>query len=200
MLRMNLLLASQSPTRRRMLESAGVPFETVSAPLDEDSAKAGLLASGFDARDMAEMLAELKAKSVAAPAGALVLGSDQTLEREDGAILGKPGTLAGAREQLLSLRGAEHRLHSGAVIVRDGERLWGCVESVTLSVRRFSERFLDDYLASEGEAVLGSAGAYRIEAIGAQLFDRIEGSHFAILGLPLIPLLEELRRHAIVTS
>jgi septum formation protein len=183
-----------------MLESAGVPFDAVSAPLDEDSAKAGLLDGGFDARDMAEMLAELKAKSVAAPAEVLVLGADQTLERDDGAILGKPGSIAGAREQLLSLRGAEHRLHSGAVIVRDGERLWGCVESVTLAVRHFSERFLDDYLEREGEAVLGSAGAYRVEALGAQLFDRIEGSHFAILGLPLIPLLDELRRRAIVTS
>ena len=195
-----LLLASQSPTRRRMLEAAGVPFEAVSAPLDEDIAKAGLLSSGFDARDMAEMLAELKAKSVAAPPGALVRGADQTLEREDGATLGKPGSRAGAREQLLSLRGGEHKLHSGAVLVRDGERLWGCVESVTLSVRGFSERFLDDYLEREGEAVLGSAGAYRIEALGAQLFDRIEGSHFAILGLPLIPLLEELRQRSIVTS
>ncbi|MDB5668213.1 MAG: septum formation protein Maf [Alphaproteobacteria bacterium] len=195
-----LLLASRSPTRRRMLESAGVPFDAVSAPLDEDSAKAGLLDGGFDARDMAEMLAELKAKSVAAPAEVLVLGADQTLERDDGAILGKPGSIAGAREQLLSLRGAEHRLHSGAVIVRDGERLWGRVESVTLAVRHFSERFLDDYLEREGEAVLGSAGAYRVEALGAQLFDRIEGSHFAILGLPLIPLLDELRRRAIVTS
>lgn len=195
-----LLLASQSPTRRRMLESAGVPFEPVSAPLDEDSAKHGLLASGFDARDMAEMLAELKAKSVAAPADALVLGADQTLERDDGAILGKPGSLAGAREQLLSLRGAEHRLHSGAVLVQGGERLWGCVESVTLSVRRFSERFLDDYLAREGDKILGSAGAYRVEALGAQLFDRIDGSHFAILGLPLVPLLEELRKRGVVTS
>ena len=187
-------------TRRRLLEAGGVPFEAVSAPLDEDSAKAGLLASGFDARDMAEMLAELKAKSVAAPADALVLGADQTLERDDGFILGKPGSLAGAREQLLSLRGTEHRLHSGAVIVRNGERVWGCVESVTLSVRRFSTRFLDDYLAREGDSVLGSAGAYRVEALGAQLFDRIEGSHFAILGLPLIPLLEELRRGEVVTS
>lgn len=195
-----LLLASQSPTRRRMLEAAGVPFEAVSAPLDEESAKGGLLASGFDARDMAEMLAELKAKSVPAPADVLVLGADQTLEPKDGAILGKPGSRAAAREQLLSLRGTEHKLHSGAVLVRDGERLWGCVESVTLSVRRFSEHFLDDYLEREGGAVLGSAGAYRVEALGAQLFDRIEGSHFAILGLPLIPLLEELRQRSIVTS
>ncbi|MFN3724843.1 MAG: Maf family protein [Allosphingosinicella sp.] len=195
-----LLLASHSPTRRRMLEAAGITFEAVSAPLDEDSAKAGLLRSGFDARDMAEMLAELKAKSVTASPAALVLGADQTLERENGVILGKPGSRAGAREQLLSLRGADHKLHSAAVLVCNGERLWGCVESVTLSVRNFSEHFLDDYLEREGEAVLGSAGAYRVEALGAQLFDRIEGSHFAILGLPLIPLLEELRRQAIVTS
>ena len=195
-----LLLASQSPTRRRMLEAAGVPFEAVSAPLDEEVAKTGLLASGFDARDLAEMLAELKAKSVVAPCDALVLGADQTLESEDGEIFGKPGSVAGAREQLLSLRGAEHRLHSAATLIRSGQRLWSHVESVTLSVRNFSPAFLDDYLAREGDAILGSAGAYRVEAIGAQLFDRIEGSHFAILGLPLIPLLEELRRRGIVTS
>ena len=200
MLRMKLLLASQSPTRRRMLEAAGVPFEAVSAPLDEDSAKAGLLGSGFDARDMAEMLAELKAKSVDAPADVLVLGSDQTLERSGGEILGKPDSLAGAREQLLSLRGAEHRLHSAATIVRGGERLWSCVESVTLSVRHFSQAFIDDYLAREGDAVLGSAGAYRVEALGAQLFDGIDGSHFAILGLPLLPLLRELRLRGVLTS
>lgn len=195
-----LLLASQSPTRRRMLEAAGVPFEAVSAPLDEDSAKAGLLASGFDARDMAEMLAELKAKSVAAAGDALVLGADQTLEREDGEILGKPGSRTRARDQLLSLRAAEHRLHSAATLVRGGERLWSHVESVTLSVREFSPAFIDDYLAREGDAVLGSAGAYRVEALGAQLFDTIEGSHFAILGLPLLPLLEELRERGVLTS
>jgi septum formation protein len=195
-----LLLASQSPTRRRMLEAAGVPFEAVFAPLDEESAKAGLLASGFDARDMAEMLAELKAKSVDAPAEALVIGSDQTLEREDGEILGKPGSRARARDQLLTLRGAEHRLHSAATIVRRGERLWSCVETVTLSVRDFSPAFIDDYLDREGDAVLGSAGAYRVEALGAQLFDGIDGSHFAILGLPLLPLLEELRLRGALTS
>jgi len=195
-----LLLASQSSTRRRMLEAACVPFEAVAAPLDEESAKAGLLASGFEARDMAEMLAELKAKSVEAPADSLVLGADQTLERADGAIIGKPGNLADAREQLLSLRGQEHKLHSGAVLVQGGERLWGTVETAALTVRTFSETFLDDYLAREGEIILGSAGAYRVEAFGAQLFSRIDGSHFAILGLPLLRLLEELRRQGVLTS
>ncbi len=195
-----LLLASQSPTRRHMLEAAEVPFEAVSAPLEEESAKQGLLASGFEARDMAEMLAELKAKSVAAPPDALVLGADQILERSDGRVVGKPGSIAAAREQLLSLRGAPHRLHSGAVLVRNGERLWGCVESVTMSVRDFSTRFVDDYLEREGAMVLGSAGAYRVEALGAQLFERIEGSHFAILGLPLVPLLDELRKRGVLTS
>jgi septum formation protein len=183
-----------------MLEAAGVPFEAVSAPLADRPVLATSSSSGFDARDMAEMLAELKAKSVAAPSDALVLGADQTLESEDGEILGKPGSVAGAREQLLSLRGAEHQLHSAATLIRSGQRLWSHVESVTLSVRHFSPAFLDDYLAREGDAILGSAGAYRVEGIGAQLFDRIEGSHFAILGLPLIPLLEELRRRGIVTS
>jgi septum formation protein len=189
-----LLLASQSETRRRMLEAAGVPFTSVAAPFDEEQAKAGLLASGFGPRDLAEMLAELKAKSVAAEVGTPVLGSDQVLEDAAGQALGKPVSLAGARAQLLSLRGQPHQLHSAAVLVDNGTRSWGFVESVTLHVRDFSEAWLDTYLAREGEAVLWSAGGYRIEGLGAQLFEHLEGSHFAILGLPLLPLLDELRR------
>jgi septum formation protein len=195
-----LLLASQSATRRLMLERAGVPFETVVAPFDEEAAKAGLENAGVEARDMADMLAELKAKSVTAGPGDLVLGADQTVERADGAILGKASSIAEARAQLLSLRGETHRLQSAAVIAGGGERLWGATETVSLTMRDFSEAFLDDYLAREGEALLWSAGGYRIEGLGAQLFEAVEGSHFAILGLPLLPLLQELRRRAIMTS
>lgn len=197
---MKLLLASQSPTRRRVLEAAGVPFEAVAAELDEESAKRGLESAGFDARDVAEMLAELKARSVATDRTVLVLGADQTLEQADATILSKPRSRAQARDQLLSLRGAEHRLHSAAVLVGNGERLWGIVETVHLTVRAFSAQFLDAYLDAEGDAIFGSVGGYRIESLGAQLFEKIEGSHFAILGLPLIPLLAELRRRSVLTS
>ena len=116
---MKLLLASRSETRRRMLEAAGVPFEAVAAPLDEDEAKAGLAAAGFEARDMAEMLAEMKAKSVA---DALVIGADQILELDDGTMLSKPGSRDDALAQLRSLSGRIHHLHSAAVIVEKGER------------------------------------------------------------------------------
>jgi len=187
-----LILASQSIARRRMLEAAGVAFEAVAAPLDEDSAKAGLEAAGFEPRDLAEMLAELKAKSVAG-GEALVLGADQVLELDDGTMLGKPGSRAEALAQLRALSGRSHVLHSAAVIAERGERAWGATESVTLQVRPLGAAFLDSYLDREGDALLGSAGSYRIEGLGAQLFERVEGSHFAILGLPLLPLLAYLR-------
>ena len=189
---MTLILASQSIARRRMLEAAGVAFEAVAAPLDEDSAKVGLEAAGFEPRDLAEMLAELKAKSVAG-GEALVLGADQVLELEDGTMLGKPGSRTEALAQLRALSGRSHVLHSAAVIAERGERAWGATESVTLQVRSLGAAFLDSYLDREGDALLGSAGSYRIEGLGAQLFERVEGSHFAILGLPLLPLLAYLR-------
>jgi septum formation protein len=187
-----LLLASQSAARRQMLEAAGVAFETVSPALDEDAARAGLIAAGFEPRDLAEMLAELKAKSVGAP-GALVLGADQVLELDDGAMLSKPGSREEALEQLRALSGRTHRLHSAAVVAEKGERIWSAGESVAMSVRLLGEDFLRDYLTREYEAVRWNVGAYRIEGMGAQLFERIEGSHFAILGLPLLPLLAFLR-------
>jgi septum formation protein len=194
-----LILASQSAARRRMLEAAGVAFEAVAAPLDEAAAKAGLEAAGFEPRDLAEMLAEMKAKSVAG-GDALVLGADQVLELDDGSMLGKPGSPAEALAQLRTLSGRSHRLHSAAVIAERGERCWGATESVTLQVRPLGEAFLQAYLDREGDAVLGCAGSYRIEALGVQLFERVEGSHFAVLGLPLLPLLAYLRSRGELAS
>ena len=197
---MKLILASRSATRRRMLEAAGVPFEAVSAGLDEDNAKAGLAAAGFGARDMAEMLAELKAKSVAAPTGTLVLGADQTLELDDGNMLSKPVSREEALDQLRSLSGRSHWLHSAAVVVEDGERAWAATESVELALRPLGEAFLQDYLDREYEAVRWNVGGYRIEGLGAQLFERIDGSHFAILGLPLLALLAYLRERGLLAT
>ena len=195
---MRLLLASRSAARRAMLEAAGVPFETVEAELDEGAAKAGLWGAGFDARGVAEELAQLKALSVEAGPEALVLGSDQTLERDDGTLLGKPASREEAWGQLVSLRGSVHRLHSAAVIAQSGEAVWWHSETVTLAMRAFSDDFLRDYLEREWEQIRWSVGGYRIEGPGVQLFDRIEGSHFAILGMPLLPLLAYLRERGVI--
>jgi nucleoside triphosphate pyrophosphatase len=195
-----LILASQSAARRTMLAQAGVPFEAVSPELDEEAAKAGLSGAGFDPRGVAEELAQLKALSVPAEPRDLVLGSDQTLEREDGEMLNKPETRAEAFEQLRSLSGRTHRLHSAAVIAEAGEGIWWHSETVELTMRPLSDSFLEHYLDREFDAVRWSVGAYRIEGLGAQLFDRIEGSHFAILGMPLLPLLAYLRERGVLES
>jgi len=196
---MNLLLASRSATRRRMLEAAGVPFALADAALDEEAAKAGLAAAGFEPRDMAEMLAEMKAKSVAG-GGALVLGADQVLELDDGAMLSKAGSRAEALAHLRRLSGRTHQLHSAAVIVEHGQRIWGGTESVSLDVRPLGDAFLTFYLDHEYEAVRWNVGSYRVEGMGAQLFDAIRGSHFAVLGLPLLPLLAYLRSRGLLES
>jgi len=197
---MKLLLASQSQARRQMLAAAGVPFETASAPLDEEEAKAGLAAAGFEPRDTAEMLAELKAKSVAAGPDVLVIGADQVLELDDGTMLSKPGSRAEALAQLRRLSGGTHYLHSAAVVVEAGARVWGETETVAMDVRMLSEEFLQAYLDAEYEAVRFNVGAYRIEGMGAQLFEEVAGSHFAILGLPLLPLLAYLRTRGLLQS
>lgn len=197
---MRLLLASKSEARRHMLEATGVPFETVEAELDEEAAKAGLWGAGFDARGVAEELAQLKALSVPAGNEDLVLGSDQTLERYDGTLLGKPASREEAWGQLQSLRGATHLLHSAAVIAQGGESVWWGSETVALTMRPFSDAFLEDYLDREYERIRWSVGGYRIEGPGAQLFERIEGSHFAILGMPLLPLLGYLRERGLLKS
>ena len=197
---MRLLLASRSAARLALLEAAGVPFEPIEAELDEDSAKAGLEAAGFEPRDIAEELAQLKALSVAAADGDLVLGADQTLERRDGSLLGKPASREEALEQLRSLSGATHLLHSAGVIVERGEAVWWHCETAELAMRPLGEAFLNAYLDREYEQIRWNVGGYRIEGPGVQLFERIEGSHFAILGLPLLPLLAYLRERGVLAS
>jgi septum formation protein len=195
-----LLLASRSEARRRMLEAAGVEYDSAEAVLDEEEAKAGLAAAGFEPRDLAEMLAEMKAKSVAAEAGTLVLGADQVLERDDGAMLSKPRSREEATAQLRALSGRTHYLHSGAVIFEAGERIWGRTETAALTVRELGEAFLADYVEREYDHIRWSVGGYRIEGPGVQLFEEIQGSHFAILGLPLLSLLEFLRARGLLPS
>jgi septum formation protein len=183
-----------------MLEAAGVTFESVAAELDEASAKAGLEGAGFDPRSIAEELAQLKALSVPAGASDLVLGADQVLERADGAMLSKPKSREEAQAQLESLSGSTHRLHSAAVIAEGGASVWSATETVEMTMRRLGSGFIKYYLDREYDAIRWSVGGYRIEGPGVQLFERIQGSHFAILGLPLLPLLAYLRERGVLAA
>ncbi|MFP5514152.1 MAG: Maf family protein [Alphaproteobacteria bacterium] len=192
-----LVLASGSRTRAAMLEQAGVSAILDKPLVDEDEVKAAGRAEGVPADAVAEALAELKAQRITRRhPGALVVGADQMLECE-GRWFDKPADRAAARAQLLDLRGKTHRLVSCAVVVRDGERMWHKVDSARLTMRNFSEPFLDDYLDRVGDDVLHSVGAYQLEGLGAQLFQRVEGDFFTILGLPLLPLLGFLRVHGV---
>ncbi|HUO90053.1 MAG TPA: Maf family protein [Rhizomicrobium sp.] len=197
---MNLVLASASASRRRVLAAAGVPYVAMPADVDEDALKAELLTAGVDPAAVAPALAEAKAVAVSRRnAGTLVLGGDQTLllDRE---LIGKCTGLAEARALLRRLRGRAHRLVSALALARDGAVIWRHVESPTLAMRDFSDAFLDRYLAAEGEGVLSGVGCYKLEGPGAQLFERVEGDYFAVLGLPLLPLLAELRRHGVIAT
>nr|WP_295831720.1 Maf family protein [uncultured Azospirillum sp.] len=192
-----LVLASGSRTRAVMLEQAGVSAVLDKPLVDEDEVKAAGRAEGVSADIVAEALAELKAQRITRRhPGALVVGADQMLECE-GRWFDKPADRAAARAQLLDLRGKTHRLVSCAVVVRDGERMWHQIDSARLTMRNFSEAFLDDYLDRVGDDVLHSVGAYQLEGLGAQLFHRVEGDFFTILGLPLLPLLGFLRVHGV---
>jgi len=194
---MSVILASKSAARRQVLAGAGVPHEAAVAGVDEEAVKTALLAEGASPRDVAEALAELKAVKVSRGRSELVIGADQTLEFE-GRLYDKAETLDVARERLAALRGKPHQLHSAVVVAKDGAPIWREVVSATLVMRPFSDAFLEAYLAEEGEAMLGSVGCYRLEGPGAQLFSKIEGDYFAILGLPLLGLLDLLRRHGVL--
>jgi septum formation protein len=188
-----IVLASKSAARRAVLAGAGVPFEAAVSGVDEHAVKAAMLAGSAGPRDVAEALAEQKALRVSEQRSELVIGSDQTLDL-DGELYDKVEDIEEARTRLKLLRGKTHKLHSGVVLAQGGQVVWREVTSASLTMRDFSDDFLEHYLASEGEAVLGSVGCYRLEGPGAQLFSKIEGDYFGILGLPLMGLLAELRR------
>ncbi|HJV42483.1 Maf family protein [Caulobacter sp.] len=192
-------LASKSATRQMILKNAGVAFEAVSPGVDEDAAKAALLAEGVPPRDIADALAEMKAVKVSAKRPGLVIGADQTLDLR-GKLIDKVDTLDEARARLLELRGQVHKLHSAVVVARDGQPIWRIVETAKLSVRPFSEAWLDQYIERRGEALLWSVGCYELESEGVQLFDQVDGDYFAILGLPLVGLLDFLRLHGALAS
>jgi septum formation protein len=195
-----LILASGSATRQAMLRAAGIDFTVDVAAIDETSVLESLEAEGAKPRDAADMLAEMKAQKVSAKhTGALVIGADQILSLGS-KFFAKPADMADARKQLQDLRGHTPQLTSAAVVARDGTAIWREVHEAKLTMRSFSDAFLDDYLAKASKAVLTSVGAYQIEGLGAQLFSRIDGDHFTILGLPLLPLLDMLRTQGVLKS
>lgn len=193
-----IVLASASPYRRKMLADAGVPVEAVPATIDERMVEKATEGSGISPEDLALVLAEAKALDVSdARPGALVLGCDQTLSLSD-EVLHKPADMEAARRRLLALSGQTHHLNSAAVLVRDGEVLWRHVGVASLTMRQLDPAFVGRHLARVGDKALSSVGAYQIEGEGVQLFERIEGDVFTIIGLPLLPLLAALRDlHAI---
>jgi septum formation protein len=193
-----LILGSASTARAAVLRAAGIEFEIEPAAIDEAALKRQYRDSGHAALSCAQALAEAKARAVAARhPKALVIGADQILVAGDG-WFDKPANLAEAVAQLRRLRGREHALATAACVARGEDILWRAVAMPKLTMRRFGETFLAGYIEAEGDAVLGSVGAYRLEGRGVQLFARIEGDHFAILGLPLLELLEFLRGRGLV--
>ena len=181
-----------------MLTDAGVSFAVEDAGVDEDAIKLAL--SDAAPTDLAVELAAAKALAVSrAKPQAWVLGADQTLSF-DGGLVSKAKSLDEARVRLGQMRGRTHHLHSGAALAHDGAVVWSGVDTVEMRMRDFSDAFLDAYLAAEGEALLSSVGAYRLEGMGSQLFEAVQGDYFTVLGLPLWPVLAELRRSGVIAT
>ena len=193
-----LILASQSTARAGLLTAAGLRFEAQPARVDESAIKQACRAEGLDAADAALTLAGLKAERIR-DADALVIGADQLLVCGD-AWFDKPADIEGARAHLRALRGQTHRLVTAVVCRRGGQEVWRHVAEPRLRMRGFSDAFLEDYLAAEGDAVLACVGAFRLEGLGVHLFDSVQGEHAAILGLPMLPLLGFLRQHRLIIS
>jgi septum formation protein len=195
---LRLILASQSLSRRALLEGAGLEFETMPAAVDESAIKESARAEGVSAADTAILLADAKAARIARRySEATIIGADQLLVCE-GEWFDKPEDLAAARSHLHKLRNRAHELVTAVVVWRNGQRAWHHLATPRLAMRDFSEAFLDEYLAREGGFVTQSVGAYRLEGMGIQLMRDIRGEHTAILGLPLLPLLAYLRDAGLV--
>lgn len=195
-----VILASRSLTRAELLRNAGIPFDVVPVLVDEDAVKAGMLAENAPPRDIADALAELKARRAASRAPeSLVIGADQVLECS-GRLFSKPEDLAQARSQLADLRGQSHKLLSAVVIYENAQPVWRHVGQVRMTMRAFSDAFLDDYIETEGESLLETVGCYRLEGRGAQLFSQVSGDYFTVLGLPLLEILGFLRTRSIGLS
>ncbi|MEP1575076.1 Maf-like protein [Roseibium album] len=197
---MALVLASGSKIRAELMENAGLVIEIDPADVDERAVEAPLLEAGFPPEDLASVLAEAKANDVSGRRQAdLVVGADQILAFE-GERRTKPDDMEAARRQLLAFSGKTHELHSAVVISQNGEAVWRQVSTARLTLRDLTPEFIGHYLAAAGDDVLSSVGAYQLEGLGVQLFEKIEGDYFTILGLPMLPLLAELRTLKVIET
>lgn len=195
-----IVLASGSATRRAMFEAAGIPVGIDPAHVDEAELKRSMEADKVPPRDMADFLAELKALRVSNRwSGALVIGADQVLV-QNGVVFDKPADMDHARAHLQALRGRRHELISAVVIAENGAVVWRHIATAKLEMRAYTDEFIDTYLATAGDRVLSSVGAYQVEGLGLQLFNRIEGDHFTILGLPMLAVLDYLRIRGVLAS
>jgi septum formation protein len=194
-----IILASGSQSRRAVLTAAGIEADTIKPNVDEDAAKASFRASDMKVRDQAMQLAELKSVKISMREPGLVIGCDQMLSL-DGEAFDKPVDLADARNHLVKLSGKAHTLETAIVISEEGNPVWRYLARPKLTVRPLSDAFIDTYVEAVGEPLLSTVGAYQLEGLGAQLFTRIEGDYFSILGLPLLPLLDYLRTRGVLLS
>ena len=192
-----IILASGSASRRALLRGAGVNAETVPPLIDENAAKLAMRDEGLSVRDQAMQLAELKAQKVSASHPGLVIGGDQMLALGDEAF-DKPRDLDGARAHLRRLSGQAHTLETAIAIAEDGQLVWRHLARPKMTMRHLSDTFIETYVETCGDALLTTVGAYQLEGRGAQLFSRIEGDYFSILGLPLLPLLDYLRTRGVL--
>lgn len=195
-----IVLGSGSRARREMLAAAGVHFTVQAADVDEPAIRARMRKedADVDPKKIAAVLAAAKAEDVSGKiAGSLIIGADQVLALGD-ELLSKAPSIDAAREALRKLRGRTHELHSAVAFAEDGKITWAHVATARLTMRDFSDAFLDDYLLRAGDQVRQSVGAYELEGLGVQLFDKIEGDYFTVLGLPLMPVLAELRERGII--
>jgi septum formation protein len=198
---MQLILASTSTARRAMLARAGVICDAMAPMVDEDTIKESLLEQGLGGRDIADALAEAKAVKLSGKnPTALVIGADQTLELDDGSLLDKPESPAQAIAQLTQMAGKTHKLFSAAVVAERGEPVWRFVATSRMILRPLSDTFIADYVERNWDDIRHCVGCYQIEGAGAQLFSQIQGSHFDIMGLPLLPLLGFLRERGIIAT
>ena len=196
-----LILASTSSARRFMLNQAGVDCDAIAPMVDEDALKQGLINRSYTARDIADALAEAKALklSIKNP-GALVIGADQTLECADGTMLDKAESSGQAVVQLRQLAGKTHKLYSAAVVAERGEPVWRFVATSRMTMRSLSDAYIHYYVDTHWDAIRHCVGCYQIEGAGVQLFSQIQGGHFDIMGLPMLPLLSFLRERGIIAT